>query len=396
MNTFTRQVEMIEDTDVSFICTVYKWKGDITMFDNKKIYDAHVHAHPYTDDLDACIQSALDYLSFTGLSGLNILLMRGGWNALGSDSVYLYLKALYPDKFSVYNGLAIGYDSIPYDAEGLATQVKDMMDAGFDGLKMINNRSTKDTWGFEFDDERMDPMFALLEQTQFPITWHVGNTEHWPEQRGPKSEILRKTPFNPGNEPDNEPAYARLEHVLAKHSKLHLVIPHWLFMCENRERLEAFMENHPNVAIDACPGSGMLYYMGQSPEEWHNFIVKYQDRLIFGTDNSLDRIDGALELQLHLRRFLETNETFFTPFDGRHAWGFDVTGIGPFPDEIIQKICKDNFNKIRGGVHPVNISNAIVYLEKELGQLEKLSAKDCPENGRAFVRQVIARMKAMQ
>ena len=80
-------------------------------------------------------------------------------DALGNDSVYLYLKALYPDKFSVYNGLAIGYDSIPYDAEGLVTQVKDMIAAGFDGLKMINNRSTKDTWGFEFDDMLIQCLF---------------------------------------------------------------------------------------------------------------------------------------------------------------------------------------------------------------------------------------------
>lgn len=360
------------------------------------IYDAHVHAHPYTDDLDTCVQSALDYLSYTGLFGLNILLMRGGKDALGNDSVYLYLKALYPDKFSVYNGLAIGYDSIPYDAEGLVTQVKDMIAAGFDGLKMINNRSTKDTWGFEFDDKRMDPMFDLLEETQFPITWHIGNTERWPHQRGPKTEILRETPFKPSNEPDNEPVYARLENVLTKHPKLHLVIPHWLFMCESRERLEAFMENHPNVTIDACPGSGMLYYMGQDPENWHNFVVKYQNRLIFGTDNMLERIDGALELQLHLRRFLETNDTFFTPFDGGHSWGFDITGIGPFSDEIMQKVCKENFCKIRGGVHPVNISNAMAYLEKELGQIERLDEHAAPARGRMLLREVIARMKTMQ
>lgn len=366
------------------------------MYNNKEIYDAHVHAHPYTDDLDECVQSALDYLSYTGLSGLNILLMRGGMDALGNDSVYLYLKAMYPEKFSVCNGLAIGFSSIPYDAEGLVTQVKDLMAAGFDGLKMISNRSTMDTWGFEFDDERLDPMFDLLEQTQFPVIWHIGNTERWPVQRGPKSEVLKTRPFKPGNEPNNEPLYSRLENVLAKHPKLNLVIPHWLFMSENRQRLEAFMENHPNVAIDACPGSGMLHYMGLDAESWRNFVIKYQDRLIFGTDNFLERIDGALELQLHLRRFMETDETFFTPFDGHHSWGFDITGIGPFSDEIMQKIRRDNFNRVRGGVHPVNTPGVIAYLEKELSQIEQMDEKNAPAESKGFVREVIRRLKAMQ
>lgn len=366
------------------------------MYKNKNIYDAHVHAHPYYDDLDAVINGALDFLSFTGLSGANILLMKGRMDALGNDSIYLYLKTLYPEKFSVHNGLAIGFKNIPDDAEGLKTQVQDMIDVGFDGLKMINMGSTKDTWGFEFDDERMDPMWDLLEETQFPIIWHVGNTEHWPNQRGPRSEILLQNPFKPGNEPNNEPLYARLENVLRKHPKLNLVIPHWLFMCEKKGRLEEFMDNHPNVTIDVCPGSGMLHYMGNEREYWRNFVIKYQDRLVFGTDNALNRIYGALELQLNVRRFLETDETFFTPFDGGHSWGFDVTGIGPFSDDIIRKIYKDNYFKIHGGAtRPVNKENAIRYLEKELSQIEQLN-EEVPAKNIAFVKEVIKRFKAME
>lgn len=365
------------------------------MFDNKKIYDGHVHANPFSDDLDECIGGALDYLSFTGISGANILMLRGALNPLGYESIYLYLKALYPEKFSVYNGLAIGYKSIPCDTDSLVIQVQDMIDVGFDGLKMITTGSTKDSWGFELDDEYADPMWDLLEETQFPIVWHVGNTENWPSQRGPGSDTLHEKPFVPGNESNNAPVYNRLEHVLLKHPNLHLAIPHWLFLCEHRNSLEAFMENHPNVWIDVCPGSGMLYYMGQDPENWRNFVLKYQDRLYFGTDNKLDRISGALELQLHLRRFLETDETFFVPFDGDHSWGFDITGIGPFSNDIINKINNENFYRFRGGIHPVNIENAIKYLEKELNQMNQMKENRALLKGRIFVQEVLARFKAM-
>ena len=245
------------------------------MFDNEKIYDAHVHAHPFSDDLDVMVQSALDYLSFTGLAGVNFLFLRERLNVPGDDSAFLYLKALYPEKFSLFTGMAIGYESIPDDAEGLVQQVKDMQEAGFDGFKMITFGSTKELWGNEIDEERFEPMFKLLEETRFPITWHVGNTERWPARRGPGTgDGPKDVPTRPGREINNEPLYARLENVLARHPNLNLMIPHWIFMAENRPRVEDFMERHPNVTMDITPGSGMLHYMGLDRDNWHAFVCK--------------------------------------------------------------------------------------------------------------------------
>jgi len=367
------------------------------LYDTKKIYDAHVHAFPTSDNLDTCVQDALDYLSFTGVKGVNILQLKGFFpgDVLGNDSVYLYLKALYPEKFSVYNGIGIGYSSIPDDARGLREQVQDLMDAGFDGLKMINNKSTLDSWGFEFDDARMDPMWDLLEETRFPIIWHIGNTEHWPAQRGPGSEAQNKAPYHPGNEPDNDPIYGRLEHVLQKHPKLNLTIPHWLFMCENGERLNDFMERHPNVIIDITPGSGMYYYMSQGKAFWREFILRYQDRLVYGTDNFMNRMVGAVELSLHIRKFLESDETYFTPCVG-HSWGFDISGLGPFSEDVLDKIYWKNFVRIRDGVRRVNPQKAAAYLRKELAQMEQLPEKDAPQKCRRLVEEVVRRLDAME
>lgn len=366
------------------------------MYQVKKIYDSHVHAFPTSDNLDKCVQDALDYLSFTGVKGINILQLKGFFEAdvLGNDSVYLYLKALYPDKFSVYNGIAIGYSSIPDDAQGLAEQVQDLIDAGFDGLKMINNKSTLSSWGFEFDDARMDPMWDLLEETRFPIIWHIGNTERWPAQRGPGSEAQNKAPYHPGNEPNNDPIYRRLEHVLEKHPKLNLTIPHWLFMCENGLRLTSFMERHPNVNIDITPGSGMYYYMSQNKAFWRDFILQYQDRLVYGTDNFMNRLVGAVELSLHIRRYLETDETYFTPCVG-HSWGFDISGLGPFSEDILDKIYWKNFERIRGGICRVDPKKAADYLRKEQAQIEQLSEKDAPPKCRKLVADIIGRFEAM-
>jgi len=368
------------------------------MLNNKMIYDPHVHGNPTSGNLDECVRDALDFLSFTGVEGINILIIKNAIMGLGHDALYLYLKALYPDKFSVFDGLATGLKGIPTDAEGLVNQVRDMREAGFDGVKMWVNGSTKESWGFELDDEVLDPMWSYLEETQFPLLIHVGNTEHWPEQRGPGSEIRRSKvkPRNLAtNEPDNELLYTRMDRVLTKHSNLNIVIPHMYFMCEQRERLTALMDTYPSVKLDICPGSAMYYYMSKDLAYWRSFFVKYQDRILFGTDNFIDK-PGGLEQILRVRRFLETDETHFAQFLGVNSWGFDVTGIGPLSEEILHKIYKTNFEKVRGGIRTVNIEKAIAFLENELGQMEQLDEKAVSETSKSLTRDVIARLRTMQ
>lgn len=365
------------------------------MLNNKMIYDPHVHGMPVSGNLDECVQDALDFLSFTGVEGMNVLVIKNTIMGLGDDALYLYLKALYPDKFSVFNGLATGLNGISADAQSLRKQVEDMRAAGFDGVKMWVNGSTKATWGFELDDEVLDQAWSYMEQTQYPLLIHVGNTEHWPAQRGPGSEIRRTNPRPKNlasNESDNEALYARIDAVLTRHPKLNIVIPHFLFMCEQRDRLAAFMDKHPGVMIDITPGSAMYYYMSRDVRYWHDFFVKYQDRILFGTDNFISR-PGAVEQIYRIRRFLETDETFFAMFLPINSWGFDITGIGPLSEEVLHKLYKTNFDKFRGEKIPVNIPKAISFLETELEQMELLDEKHVADKTKELTREVIARLK---
>ncbi len=368
------------------------------MLDNYMIYDPHIHAHPTSDRLDECVRDALDFLSFTAVKGANILVIKSSRTGMGHDALYLYLKVLYPDKFSVFDGVATGLKSVPSDADGLVEQVREMREAGFDGAKMWINGSTKEAWGFELDDAVLDPMWSYLEETQFPLLIHVGNTEHWPEQRGPGSEIRRKPGPKPlnlaSNEPDNELLYARMERVLAKHPHLNVVLPHMYFMCEQKERLSAFLDAHSNVKLDICPGSAMYYYMSQDVPYWRGFFEKYQDRILFGTDNFINRA-GGLEQILRVRRFLETDQTYFAQFLPGNSWGFDVTGIGPLPKEILHKIYQTNFEHVRGEARSVDIPKAVAFLEKELGQMEQLDETLASETSKSLTRQVIDKLKEM-
>lgn len=356
---------------------------------DKLIYDPHVHASPNSENLDVCVDTALNFLQVNMLAGVNILVIRNAMFGMGHDALYLYLKLLYPEKFSVYGGLQAGLPGISRDAQSFAEQVRQMRDVGFDGVKIWINGSTRDSWGFELDDAVLDPMWSYLEQTQFPLLIHVGNTEHWPPNSPAALEKRRSTQIN---ESSNEPLYARLERVLERHPNMNITIAHFLFMCEQKERLAALMERYPSLKLDICPGTAMYYYMSQHLDFWRDFFLRYQDRLLFGTDNHVEQ-PGGLEQIRQVRRFLETDETAPVEFFGRKDWSFDYTGIGPLDDAILKKLYWTNFERVRGSVRPVHVENAIAYLEQELLQMEQMDERTASKTSRSITRQVLARMK---
>lgn len=360
------------------------------MPNNRMIYDPHVHAVPTSDNLDECVNWALQFLEEDGVEGMNILVIKNAMMGMGHDGLYLYLKLLYPDKFSVYGGLATGLPGIPQDAQSYVDQVRDMMAAGFDGVKMWINGSTKDSWGFELDDAVLDPMWSYLEQTQFPLLIHVGNTEHWPANSPAGQKKKRNTLTN---EPTNEPLYSRMERVLARHPKMNITIPHLYFMCEQKDRMAALMDRYPSLKLDICPGTAMYYDMSQDLNFWRDFFVKYQDRILFGTDNFLQRSVPGVQAE-QIRRYLETGDTWNCGLFGNNDWGFDITGIGPLSEEILRKIYKTNFMKVRGAKRSVNVENTIAFLEKELMQMERMDEKTAPSRSRKITRDVLARLKS--
>lgn len=361
------------------------------MITNQMIYDPHTHANPTHDDLDACVDHVMNFLKEDGVEGLNILVIKNHIMGMGHDAAYLYMKKLYPEKISVYSGLAVGLPGIPRDAESYVQQVKDMMDAGFDGVKMWINGSTKESWGFELDDVVLDPMWNYLEETQFPLLIHVGNTVNWPEN---SPAAKKKQASTIKNEATNEPLYGRMERVLEKHPKMNIVIPHLYFMCEEKERLAGLMEKFPCLKLDICPGTAMFYYMSQDIPFWRNFFVKYQDRILYGTDNFLQHSKPGTQAA-EVRWYLETNETKVCHFFDNDEWGFAITGIGPLEENVLKKIYKENFVKTRGAVRPVNTEKAIAFFEKELQQMESMTERQASPRSRKLTQDVIDRMKAM-
>ncbi len=129
------------------------------------------------------------------------------------------------------------------------------------------------------------------------------------------------------------------DHVLAQNPKLPMVGVHLGGMERDLGNIARHLDEYPNFAIDTA--ARMEYLMLMPPEKVSAFLIKYQDRILYGTDLDLHpdaNIPHALtEWQSTYARdwkFLATSDTLT-------AGGRQVRGLN-LPQAALQKIFRSN------------------------------------------------------
>ena len=100
-------------------------------------------------------------------------------------------------------------------------------------------------------------------------------------------------------------------------------------------------------------GGEFLYYLSDNPDRGRDFFVRFQDRILYGTDindrNALKHARAKAEL---LRLFLETSETFYNlpelamgrePSKGSNG-RVELRGLA-LPQETLDKVMGLNFQR---------------------------------------------------
>jgi hypothetical protein len=105
------------------------------------------------------------------------------------------------------------------------------------------------------------------------------------------------------------------------------------------------------VCYDITPGIEMYGSFSENPEKWREFFIKYQDRIIFGSDNGISENLVYIDTT---RRFLETNDEFI-------CRGMTIKGIN-IEKEILYKIYRGNFER-RVGNTPAGINSTMLLEE---------------------------------
>ena len=107
------------------------------------------------------------------------------------------------------------------------------------------------------------------------------------------------------------------------------------------------LDTHPNYYMDF---SSRVSELGRQPRRTREFFIRYQDRILFGSDGGYALDSGAWPIEKFYRRhfeFLETaNEYFDYPLaDITRQGEWKVSGLD-LPDSVLRKVYRDNARRL--------------------------------------------------
>lgn len=317
---------------------------DFSGFAELPVIDSHIHfVHP--ERLD----EMLALLAETRSIRANLVCIPNP-DATTHNPAALYFKERYPDK--VYISGALDYTPVlvsPSQAPGLlAGQIAALKTCGFDGLKLIEGKpQVRKLLPYPLDGPLYAPMWAVVEEEQFPVVFHVTDPdEFWDPERCPDWARQNGWDYTDGSFPSKEGLYTEVDNILARHPCLKLILAHFYFLSSDLERAARFLDAHPTVCFDLAPHMDMYRDFSRNPDAARRFFLRFQDRIIYGTDIDTRALERGAQNFMRfipwlIRSMLERDGAFTTS-DGAayHGLGLSV--------EVLEKIYRKNFERVYG------------------------------------------------
>lgn len=278
----------------------------------------------------------------------------------------ILLKTLYPGNFYSYAGFDY-YMPEGKKQKDIELQARQYLDMGFDGIKMVELKPMiyKQLGNPVLSSEKYEGMWKFMEETGAPVLFHMGDPEtYWDASRCTKLAMDSGWFCGDGTYPPLEDFYANIERVLDKHPKLNISLAHFYFLSDQIERAGKTLDKYPYVRFDITPGREMYENFSKRPDEWRDFFIRYQDRILYGTDNGWGGTDdpnekwGLAELNSAVQhRFLQTDDEF-------EGYGFTIRGLN-LPQKVLEKIYYKNFEKMAGSTpKDMDPKKGLAYVEE--------------------------------
>jgi predicted TIM-barrel fold metal-dependent hydrolase len=312
--------------------------------------DFHVHAPELRTE--SAYQSLVKLLDSIGMGAI-VNLNGGTGEALDSA-----LKAgeRYRDRVATFVTFSPEGINEPGWSQKFAAEMERGFKAGALGLKVskVLGQVVKNPDGsfIQADDQRLDPIWATAAKYEKPIMIHISDSIGRFYPIGPKNERYEAGLWRrPGDTSENlyrdgprhEVIEKARENMHRKHPKTRFVNAHMAMLYYDPQKLAAFLDTYANADVEI---SATLHDLGRAPRLWREFIIKYQDRVLMGSDGTPRR--GADEFWIPHWRYLETyDEYFYHPAQIRTPGGspghgrWNISGIG-LPDEVLRKLYYQN------------------------------------------------------
>jgi predicted TIM-barrel fold metal-dependent hydrolase len=311
--------------------------------------DVHNHLGGGKERLTPAVVSR--YLTEMTEAGVRTVVnLDGGWGDRLTETLAA-LDNAHPGRFLTF--ALVNFDDIDdTDWSRRETQrLEDGFKAGAKGLKFHKTfglrHRYKDGKLVRVDDPKLDPIWEACARHRRPVLIHVADpaafftpldrfNERWHELNANPAWL-----FFGGDFPQRQDLLNQLDRVMTRHPNTTFISTHFGNNVEDLGAVATALDKHPNMYVDTA---ARISELGRQPYTARRFFLKYQDRVLFGTDTNPRR--DAYRVYY---RFLETDNEYFDCAASHHRQGFwNIYGID-LPPDVLAKVYRTNAERVLFG-----------------------------------------------
>jgi predicted TIM-barrel fold metal-dependent hydrolase len=204
-----------------------------------------------------------------------------------------------------------------------------------------------------FDNPKLDPVIDFIVKSNLPVTGHLGepkdcwlpldkmtvNTDSSYYVANPKYHMYLHPEY-----PSYDAQINARDNMVAKHPEMQFIGCHLGSLEWSVDELAKRLDKFPNMSVDLA--ERIVHFQYQSVKDYNkvrNFCIKYQDRILCGTDMSDNGRSNPDQLIAHFHNIWTTDWHYFTSGKEMTSEAFK----GKFkalhlPKEVVNKIFRDN------------------------------------------------------
>jgi predicted TIM-barrel fold metal-dependent hydrolase len=231
-----------------------------------------------------------------------------------------------------------------------AQQLEADIKAGALGVGEINKGfgiSVRKTDGtrLKLDDPELDPIWQTAARLNIPIFIHTADPQEFfqpidfQNERWLELALFRDRRFPSPPNPSFEELMGERDRLFRRNPKTTFVAAHLGWHANDLARLGRMFDEMPNLYSEV---GAVLYDLGRQPRMAREFMIKYQDRVLFGKDSYQPD-----EFPYYWRVF-ETADEYFDYYRDYHAF-WKLYGLD-LPDQVLRKLYYQNALKLVPGI----------------------------------------------
>lgn len=320
----------------------------VTRVDRPKYPATDIHAHWPESVTPEALLAAMDDLGVERSVNLS-----GGVGAQLDRMLARYHDAA-PGRLAIFANIDFSRIDAPTFASDHVAMLERAKARGLAGLKIFKNLglTIRDRAGrvVPIDDPRLDPIWAACGRLGLPVLIHSADPAAFFAPIDAQNERwlqLKRHPdwsFHGAQFPARDEVLAQRDRMISRHRGTTFIGAHLGDHAEDLAQLDRRLASFPNLVVDLSAREAEL---GRQPYTARRFLVKWKDRVLFGTDRYPGRTDQPRHRLYY--RLLETDDEYFKyydhPFPPTGEWR--VYGLH-LPDEVLRAIYQRNADRVLG------------------------------------------------